>query len=121
MYGDRPISASNEFENDIHSQCSTASCSSVRNDGSETHEIDFEILARDKDYRPSFVNDIQHKDTMLQVTIDRYGFPIDDEIDEKEHRKRVKKENARLLKWQDMVFSKQLGGASPEPNNEIDE
>eukprot|EP01084_Bolivina_argentea_P081384 147370_1 len=115
MYGDRPISASNEFENDIHSQCSTATGES---------DCDFEILLRDrdnKDYRPSIVNDIQHTDTTLQVTIDRYGFPIDDEIDEKEHRKRVKKENARLLKWQDMVFSKQLGGASPEPNNEIDE
>eukprot|EP01084_Bolivina_argentea_P137717 242542_1 len=101
----------------------TPSRSSIRNDGSETREseLDFEILARDKDYRPSIVNDLQHTDTTLQVTIDRYGFPMDDEIDEKEHRKQVKKENGRLLKWQDMVFSKKSGGASSESNNEIDE
>ena len=63
---------------------------------------------------------IEHSDTTLNVTIDRYGFPMDDEMDEKEHRKQVKKENARLLKWQDMIFSKKSGGAASEESNETD-
>ena len=66
-------------------------------------------------------NNIEHNDNKLMVTIDRYGFPMDENMDEKEHRKQVKKENARLLKWQDMVFSKKSGGASSEAENEIDQ
>merc|ERR1712154_88711 len=63
----------------------------------------------------------EHSDIALNVTIDRYGFPMDSEQDEKEHRKQVKKENGRLLKWQDMVFSKKSGGAKSEADNEVDE
>ena len=64
---------------------------------------------------------IEHTDATLEVTIDRYGFPIDGDIDEKEHRKRVKKENQRLLKWQDMVLPRKLGGAAVEANDNLDD
>eukprot|EP01084_Bolivina_argentea_P130571 230508_1 len=113
-------SQTDSFLNEMDNKPSTPSKSS-RN-GSETRESDgdLEILARDKDYRPSIVSDLAHEDTVLNVTIDRYGFPMDDEMDEKEHRKQVKKENARLLKWQDMIFSKKSGGASAEEANETD-
>jgi len=112
-----------DTESYVEEKPSTPSRSSKRNDRSETRDSDAddELLQRDKDYRPSIVENLEHTDDVLQVTIDRYGFPMDEDMDEKEHRKQVKKENLRLLKWQDMVFAKKTGGTAAEADNEVDQ
>eukprot|EP01084_Bolivina_argentea_P137720 242546_1 len=53
--------------------------------------------------------------------IDRYGFLIEHMLPEQQHRKRIQKENQRLLKWQAMIFPKKKGGASAEADNELDQ
>jgi len=108
---------------DIQNKPGTPSFSAA--DVSETRDsdIDHDVIKRDADMRISVV-EVNHTDEKLEVTIDRYGFPIDpmdSDFDPKEHRKRVKKESQRLLKWQDMVFSRKSGGASAEAGDDLDE
>ena len=87
----------------------------------QQHEQQLEHQYEHKINYDNIPNILEHNDEKLNVTIDRYGFPMDEDMDEKEHRKQVKKENARLLKWQDMVFSKKSGGTSAEADNEVDQ
>lgn len=66
------------------------------------------ITSKSVSYQPSFdTHDttIDHTDEKFSVNIDRYGFPTTDVMDEKEHRKLIRKENERLNKWQEFSVS----------------
>eukprot|EP00490_Sorites_sp_Unknown_P015049 CAMPEP_0114647552 /NCGR_PEP_ID=MMETSP0191-20121206/5839_1 /TAXON_ID=126664 /ORGANISM="Sorites sp." /LENGTH=67 /DNA_ID=CAMNT_0001860643 /DNA_START=73 /DNA_END=273 /DNA_ORIENTATION=- len=62
-------------------------------------DMDLAAMEQDRNYRPSIVTGLNHSDEMFKVSIDRYGFPTENEIDEKQHRKMIRKEQERLLKW----------------------
>ena len=100
---------------------STNNSEQVHQNDTQQHEHQHEHQYEHKNNNDNIPNILEHTDQDLNVTIDRYGFPMDENMDEKEHRKQVKKENARLLKWQDMVFSKKSGGTSAEADNEVDQ